>query len=90
MWNPTTRRQYSRNQPRYETDLTDAEWAVIAATDRLRFSISALNDSNCASLASSGLTSVTLFNAIPWLSTSWGFDPVVVRHLHLPSIIVRH
>jgi transposase len=30
MWNPTTRRQYSRNQPRYETDLTDAEWAVIA------------------------------------------------------------
>ncbi|WP_261335453.1 IS5 family transposase [Rhizobium leguminosarum] len=30
MWNPTTRRQYSRNQPRYETDLTDAERAVIA------------------------------------------------------------
>jgi transposase len=30
MWNPTTRGQYSRTQPRYETDLTDAEWAVIA------------------------------------------------------------
>jgi putative transposase len=30
MWNPTTRRQYSRKQPRYETDLTDAEWEVLS------------------------------------------------------------
>jgi len=30
MWNPTTRRQYSRNRPRYEADLTHAEWEVIA------------------------------------------------------------
>ena len=30
MWTPTTRRQYSRTGLRYETDLTDAEWAVIA------------------------------------------------------------
>ncbi|WP_430036318.1 transposase [Neorhizobium sp. BT27B] len=30
MWNPTTRRQYSRNQPRYETDLTDSEWKVLS------------------------------------------------------------
>ena len=29
MWTPTTRRQYSRYELRYETDLTDAEWAVI-------------------------------------------------------------
>src|ERR671920_42481 len=29
MWTPTTRRRYSRNDLRYETDLTDAEWAVI-------------------------------------------------------------
>lgn len=29
MWTPTTRRQYSRDGLRYETDLTDAEWAVI-------------------------------------------------------------
>ncbi|MFB0493747.1 transposase [Methylobacterium sp. OAE515] len=30
MWTPTTRRQHSRTGLRYETDLTDAEWAVIA------------------------------------------------------------
>jgi len=30
MWTPTTRRQYSRDGLRYETDLTDAEWALIA------------------------------------------------------------
>ena len=30
MWNPTTREQYTRTAARYETDLTDAEWAVIA------------------------------------------------------------
>lgn len=30
MWTPTTRRQHSRVGLRYETDLTDAEWAVIA------------------------------------------------------------
>ena len=29
MWTPTTRRQYSRDGLRYETDLTDAEWALI-------------------------------------------------------------
>ena len=29
MWTPTTRRHYSRDDLRYETDLTDAEWAVI-------------------------------------------------------------
>jgi transposase len=29
MWTPTTRRQYSRDGLRYETDLTDTEWAVI-------------------------------------------------------------
>ena len=29
MWNPTTRRQHSREGLRYETDLTDAEWALI-------------------------------------------------------------
>ena len=29
MWTPTTRRQYSRSGLRYETDLTDAEWAVL-------------------------------------------------------------
>jgi transposase len=29
MWTPTTRERYSRTCPRYETDLTDAEWAVI-------------------------------------------------------------
>ena len=29
MWTPTTRRQHSRCGLRYETDLTDAEWAVI-------------------------------------------------------------
>src|SRR5215208_2074313 len=27
MWTPTTRRQHSRDGLRYETDLTDAEWA---------------------------------------------------------------
>ena len=30
MWTPTTRRQHSRAGLRYETDLTDAEWALIA------------------------------------------------------------
>lgn len=30
MWTPATRRQHSRKGLRYETDLTDAEWAVIA------------------------------------------------------------
>ena len=29
MWTPTTRRHHSRAGLRYETDLTDAEWAVI-------------------------------------------------------------
>src|SRR4051812_50187777 len=29
MWTPTIRRQYSRDGLRYETDLTDAEWALI-------------------------------------------------------------
>jgi transposase len=29
MWTPVTRRQHSRTGLRYETDLTDAEWAVI-------------------------------------------------------------
>jgi transposase len=30
MWTPTTRRQHSRTVTRYQTDLTDAEWRVIA------------------------------------------------------------
>ena len=29
MWTPTTRRQHSRDHLRYETDLTEAEWALI-------------------------------------------------------------
>ena len=29
MWTPTTREQHSRKALRYQTDLTDAEWAVI-------------------------------------------------------------
>lgn len=29
MWTPTTRRHHSRTGLRYETDLTDAEWAII-------------------------------------------------------------
>ena len=29
MWTPATRRQHSRDRLRYETDLTDAEWALI-------------------------------------------------------------
>ncbi len=29
MWTPTTRRQHSREHLRYETDLTDAEWALV-------------------------------------------------------------
>ena len=29
MWTPTTRWQHSREGLRYETDLTDAEWALI-------------------------------------------------------------
>src|SRR3954452_22488836 len=28
-WTPTTREQYTRTAARYETDLTDAEWAMI-------------------------------------------------------------
>ncbi len=28
MWTPITRRQHSRDGLRYETDLTDAEWAL--------------------------------------------------------------
>jgi transposase len=30
MWTPTTRQQHSRPVTRYQTDLTDAEWLVIA------------------------------------------------------------
>ncbi|WP_225063222.1 MULTISPECIES: transposase [Komagataeibacter] len=30
MWTPTIRRKYSRRSQRYDTDLTDAEWAVLA------------------------------------------------------------
>lgn len=30
MWTPATRRHHSREGLRYETDLTDAEWALIA------------------------------------------------------------
>ncbi len=30
MWTPTTRREYSREGLRYGSDLTDAEWAIIA------------------------------------------------------------
>ena len=30
MWTPVTRRQYSRPSTRYQTDMTDAEWAIIA------------------------------------------------------------
>ncbi len=30
MWTPTTRQQHSRIVTRYQTDLTDAEWHVIA------------------------------------------------------------
>jgi transposase len=29
MWTPTPRRQHSRDGLRYETDLTDAEWAIV-------------------------------------------------------------
>ena len=29
MWTPTTREHYRRRTPRYQTDLTDAEWHVI-------------------------------------------------------------
>src|SRR5215203_1074727 len=29
MWTPTTRRQHNREGLRYETDLTDAEWALV-------------------------------------------------------------
>lgn len=29
MWTPTTRRQHSRASLRYDTDLTDAEWALL-------------------------------------------------------------
>ena len=32
MWTPTTRQQHSRTVTRYLTDLTDAEWHVIART----------------------------------------------------------
>lgn len=30
MWTPATRRQHSRENLRYETDLTDREWRLIA------------------------------------------------------------
>src|SRR5271157_3536245 len=30
MWTPTTRQQHTRLVSRYQTDLTDAEWCVIA------------------------------------------------------------
>jgi len=30
MWTPTTRQQHNRPVARYQTDLTDAEWRVIA------------------------------------------------------------
>jgi transposase len=30
MWTPTTRQKYSRTVTRYQTDLTDTEWRVIA------------------------------------------------------------
>lgn len=30
MWTPATRRQHSRENLRYETDLTDREWNLIA------------------------------------------------------------
>jgi len=30
MWTPTTRQQHSRPVKRYQTDLTDAAWCVIA------------------------------------------------------------
>ena len=30
MWTPTTRQQHNRIVTRYQTDLTDAEWLVIA------------------------------------------------------------
>jgi hypothetical protein len=30
MWTPTTRQQHSRTVTRYQTDLTEAEWQVIA------------------------------------------------------------
>ncbi len=30
MWTPTTRQQHSRSVTRYQTDLTDAEWRLIA------------------------------------------------------------
>jgi hypothetical protein len=30
MWTPITRAHHSRNAARYQSDLTDAEWRVIA------------------------------------------------------------
>ena len=30
MWTPTTRRQHSRDHLRYGSDLSDAEWEIIA------------------------------------------------------------
>ncbi len=30
MWTPTIRQQHNRSVTRYQTDLTDAEWRVIA------------------------------------------------------------
>ena len=30
MWTPTTRREHSRSRLRYESDVTDAEWALLA------------------------------------------------------------
>ena len=35
MWTPATRRQQSRDGLRYETDLTDAEWAGIEPSREL-------------------------------------------------------
>ena len=31
MWNPTTGRQHGRDHPRYGSDLTDAEWDLMAS-----------------------------------------------------------
>jgi hypothetical protein len=35
MWTPATGRQHSRNELRYETDLTNIEWALIGNQRRL-------------------------------------------------------
>ena len=36
MWTPTTRMQHSRPVTRYQIDLTDAEWRVIAPHQKLQ------------------------------------------------------